>query len=383
MANGDESTPAVWDPTARNGAGGWVRRPDQSTHHLRTPPPGDGSPSAPGPAPAPGADQPNQGPPPVGRPYLPTSFDTPAVTAGPKPAAAPHPSAADAPTTAFPAPPANPTGPANPSGAPGYGYPQQPPHPGPLPGYGYPPPPEYGYPPLAPPGAGATRRGSRTPLLVLLVVVLAAVLGGGLTWALLGDSGGSGTVAGGPATSAPPTTAPPPPSDSGSPQPSVSADTESDSGDAQQQAKALDDLLTRNGGARRQVGNAVAAVESCSDTATMQDAARVFDQAAQQREQLISDLGELDLQAVDGGGAAARLLSTAWQQSADADRAYGRWADTVISSGCPDGSAPRTSDREQADAISGQATRSKQSFVSKWNPIANRYGLASRTGDGI
>jgi hypothetical protein len=156
-----------------------------------------------------------------------------------------------------------------------------------------------------------------------------------------------------------------------------------DPGAAAQQAKALNGLLDRNSGARRQVGNAVAAVESCTGTASMQSAAQVFQQAAQQREQLIGELGKLDLSAVDGGPAAARLLRDAWQQSADADHAYAAWAESVIRSGCPNGAAPRTADRNRADTVSAQATHSKQSFVLAWNPIANRYGLASRTGDGI
>ncbi|AXI77333.1 hypothetical protein C7M71_007645 [Peterkaempfera bronchialis] len=258
---------------------------------------------------------------------------------------------------------------------PGYGYPYPP-----APGYGYPPPPVPGPVPVA------ERRGGRTALLVVLVVLLAAGLGGGLVWALSG--GKPGTTATPPSTAAPggdATAAPPPPSEPDAPQSSGAA-SDSPSADqdaAGRQAKALDDLLTRNSGARQQVGNAVATVQSCPDSASMRSAAKVFEQAATQREQLIGELDSLDLGALDGGQDAAQLLRTAWQQSADADRAYGRWADAVIADGCPDGTAPRTSDREQGDAISGRASKSKQSFVIRWNPIANRYGLASRTGDGI
>ncbi|MFJ6214825.1 hypothetical protein ACIQGZ_16045 [Streptomyces sp. NPDC092296] len=482
MANDEESAPAVWDPTARGGAGGWVRRGDPRTHQLRKPP----APDAPD-----GPD--GAAPPPGGRPYLPTSFDTPALPdddqptallpptapppaddqqtallpptpAGPPPAAAdrpgppgpgldrqppaepptttyrpgppsaptqtpgygypqpgpyagPPPAAtyrpgppgpgqapgldrqppAEPPTTTYrPGPPSAPAGPPPaPTQTPGYGYPQPGPYAGPPPGYGYPqqsyggPPPGYGYPPPAEPEAGEPPRRSRTPLVVTVVVLVAAMLGGGLVWQLVGRPDDSGKAAAGPSATAPQ----PPPDPQSAPPQSPSPDDSTDAEDsaspsadpaaAEQQAKALDALLTSNAGARQQVGNAVATVESCPEAGALQNAAKVFPQAAAQREQLIGRLDRLDLSALDGGPDAAQLLRTAWQQSADADRAYAKWADSVVSGGCPDGSAPRTADRNRGDSISGQATRSKQSFVTAWNPIANRYGLASRTGDGI
>lgn len=355
----------------------------------------------PTPAPAP-APQPSPPPPSAPGPGYPTTSaaSAPAATPGyghPTPTSQPNPPHPTPPGYGHPtAPPpaATPGGYAYPQPQPpgGYAYPPQPPGYGP--GYGYPQPspshgapqPGYGYPPPAAPEP-SPRRGGRAALLVALVVVVAGGLGGGLVWALnIGGSGAADRTAGPTPGLSRSSGVQPPPSEGGDASPTPSAPASSPAADqaaARRQAKALDSLLDRNSGARRQVGNAVATVESCPDAASMQSAAQIFQQAAQQREQLIGELGTLDLSAVDGGAAAARLLRDAWQQSADADRAYGGWAQSVIRSGCPNGIAPRTADRDRADTISGQATRSKQSFVLTWNPIANRYGLAARTGDGI
>ncbi|MEU2629474.1 hypothetical protein ABZ641_20900, partial [Kitasatospora sp. NPDC007106] len=152
---------------------------------------------------------------------------------------------------------------------------------------------------------------------------------------------------------------------------------------AEGQAKALDGLLARGENAKAPIGSAVAKVTSCPDKSEIASAAQVFDDGATQRDQLVADLGKLDLGALPGGAEAAQTLKTAWQTSGDIDRAYAAWARTVASQGCSGSSAPNTADKKRANDLNPQATQSKKDFVAKWNAIAKTYGLTERTWDRI
>lgn len=115
MTEPEESTPAVWDPTARNGAGGWVRRRDPATAAMRHKPESAEPPQDPNPSPE--AQPPEAGT--VGDPRAASDLSPPPVPpplpaqAGP-PASGPR-DVGDEPTSVIPAVPAEPTEPAIPA----------------------------------------------------------------------------------------------------------------------------------------------------------------------------------------------------------------------------------------------------------------------------
>ncbi|MEV4559778.1 hypothetical protein AB0K51_22660 [Kitasatospora sp. NPDC049285] len=433
---------AVWDPTANNGAGGWVRRPitpDPASPSAQSPLPGPNPPQAPAAAPYPV--------PPAAPPR------TPAATPVRPPRTEPGPTG-PAPQQA---PPAAPPGPAPYAGAASQsggfpqaappppfggqqGYPDQPGY-GEQPGYGQQPgygnqqsfggqgfnaPPQPFSPQqpynAQPPGGGQPPFGQqppfgrqpnldpqpdfaaqpefdyeedprrrRTPVLVGAAVALLLVIGVGVVWAVQnsGDDPGQAKGAG---------TAPPPPASSGTPgdpqsapaasgSPSASASASASAGaagpNAAAQAKALDALLTKGENAKAPIGSAVAKVRSCPAKPEVESAAKVFDTGAEQRDQLITELAGLQTSDLPGGAEAVQTLKTAWQQSGDIDRAYATWARTVSTQGCTNGSAPTTADLNRANDLNPQATQSKKDFVAKWKPIADAYGLTARTWDRI
>lgn len=228
---------------------------------------------------------------------------------------------------------------------------------------------------------------------MLLGLALLLLLGIGTGLALQNDSGTAQAKAAPPSTSPQPSASAPASADAssttGSPStaasPSASASASGSAGpNAQVEAKALDDLLSRGESAKAPIGSAVAKVESCPAKADIESAAQTFDAGASQRDQLIADLGKLNLADLPGGADAAAGLKTAWQQSGDIDRAYAAWARTVSAQGCGGGrTAPNTPDKQHADDLNPQATQAKKDFVGKWNVIAGSYGLTARTWDRI
>jgi len=142
--------------------------------------------------------------------------------------------------------------------------------------------------------------------------------------------------------------------------------------DGRAQATQLDTLLAHSGSSRQSVIDAVDAVGSCTSLPASRSA--LLDAAAQ-RDDLVTRLDAMHFEGVPELQAAAPTLRTAWTASARADRAFAAWAQSAIDSGCP-GS---TAHYDQGAAISEEATAAKQSFVTTWNGVASRYGLASRS----
>ncbi|MCC9311058.1 hypothetical protein LN042_28990 [Kitasatospora sp. RB6PN24] len=447
-----EMTPAVWDPGANGGAGGWVRRPTAagaprpagSTPPGPTPP--GGAPASPMAAPPQAGAVGDQGPMLSARPYL--QADQPPSVPAPPPAPPTVPPTGYGQATPQPghgqATPQQPGYGQAPPMQPGYGYPPPraqahpptaplvPPPPGAPGGHGYPPgtpseaptallPPvaaghpvpagHSGYPPppQAPPGGGLDLPGRyeedpddedrparrRTPLLVGAGLVLLLAVGGGVVLATQHTGSGSPTVK----AAAPPTTGAAAPSASGAPasgppaagdspgagaSDSTSASASAGGPNAQSEAQALDALLTQGEAAKAPIGSAVAQVESCPAKADVDAAAQAFSSGADQRDKLVAQLGALNVADIPGGADAVQSLKSAWQTSADIDRAYAAWAQSVSASGCGgSGQAPDTADKQKADQLNPQATQEKKDFVAKWNALAGTYGLAGRTWDRI
>ncbi|WP_037604992.1 hypothetical protein [Streptacidiphilus rugosus] len=434
MSEQDNTAPAVWDPTARDGAGGWVRRGEPRTTPLRKTdePPGDAPeerttvlppvPAGPSGPPA-GPIPPQAGPEPVPteldqpvvRPFaaaagMPTAQPTPTVpnfatptgpaTAPPSPAAptaAPMPGYGPAGGSPY-APPGSPSTPPS-VGYPPTGYgPAAPPAQGPGPGAaptvpGYPPP--YrpggpGYPPQATaapsaaPSPAQPQERSNLPLLVTLVVVVAALLGVGAVWGLgLGRSpstpstGAAGAPTASTAGSAPAGPASPSAANSASASPS-----ETSTAGATSQAQAVDAVLSQSSSDRRQVASAASDASGCTNLSAAQSAFRT---AASDRQSLATKIGGLDVSQLPNGAAMMQSLAKAEQESASADNSFAAWAGTLISSGCTaPGPAPTNgSDYQAAIASSQQASTDKQNFVAQWNAIAGQYQLHQWTKDDI
>ncbi|MFD5463525.1 hypothetical protein ACFWIQ_11985 [Kitasatospora sp. NPDC127059] len=421
MTDQHNTAPAVWDPTARGGAGGWVRNPQR--------PDAESAPATP-PAPPTAGAVGDQGPPLGGRPYLSTApgFGPPPDMSAPEPEPAAGPGA---PTTALPRitppPGAPPTAAPFPSHAtpqergpqggplpgPGYVYPP-PPQAGPYPqgdpqaphprgGYGYPPPPPP-YPaqpaqpdyPTAHPGGRADDEdrpaNRKAPLLIGFAVLLVLAVGGGLLYATQGGgkndqaapapSAATATGSGNPQPAPAPTGTDAAPSGAATPSDSPSPSATTAGPNAKAQAQALDALLTEGGNARTQIGNAVAKVSSCPAKADIDSAVQVFDSGAKQRDGLLAKLAKLSVTDLPGGADAVNSLKSAWQLSADIDRAYASWGRAVATQGCS-GTAPSTADKKHADELNPQATQAKNDFLTKWKPIATTYGLTSPTSDRI
>ncbi|MFC5148340.1 hypothetical protein [Streptomyces aureoversilis] len=142
------------------------------------------------------------------------------------------------------------------------------------------------------------------------------------------------------------------------------------------QAAALDALLTKSAADREKVTDAVNAVESCASGAAVAAAGADLDAAAVRRDGLVGDLSRIAVDGIEGGRAAAQELRTAWRRSAEADRAFARWARDAA--GCSSGSVPHGSAYDRGVASSGLATQAKQEFLRRWAPIAGRYGLPVR-----
>ncbi|WP_380284904.1 hypothetical protein [Kitasatospora purpeofusca] len=430
MTDQQNTAPAVWDPTARGGAGGWVRGPQQPS--VPTAPATPATPPAPPrpqqfPAGPPADDAPTafipQPVPP--QPAAPGSLPPRTAPAFPQaaPGADPSYGAPHNPPQqpAFPPPPQQGYGGQAPYGPPGHsrpgydqpgygqpghsqpGYEQAPPygHPG-NPGHaGHP---QYDYPTgyAEPENEDEGAPGSkRAPLLIAFALLFVLALGGGVLWAVR-DKGSSTDEAGpaAPSTAATgsanasgnPPPAPAPNGSAGAPTPGASDSTAAGATpgptdaaggpNAQSQAKALDELLGQGELAKSPIGNAVAKVNSCPAKPEIDTAAQTFDNGAKQRDQLLTKLATLSVTDLPGGADAVQSLKSAWQLSADIDRAYASWARTVATQGCS-GSAPNTADKKRADELNPQATQAKKDFVTKWKAIADQFGLTARTQDRI
>ncbi|MFI9275202.1 hypothetical protein ACIGXM_31490 [Kitasatospora sp. NPDC052896] len=328
-----EPIPAVWDPTAAGGAGGWVRparpgagtaaEPEQSTARRPSPP---AAPPLP-PPPVPGHR--------------------------PMPAAPPAPEYHPAPPASVPPPPA--TAPAPPARPPGD-------TPGPRPG------------------------SRRNPLLIGAGLLLAVGVGAGGVLALQHGSGTAGSARP-PLNAAPPPTVASPPATTGAtsggagttPSPSAVPSGGAPGPNAQAEAQALNDLLT-GAAPPTSISNTVAQVASCPAKPIIDGDVQVFTSDVTRLAPLLGKLSKLDLNDLPGGAAAAQYLSTAWQQAGDADTSYASWARSV--SGCS-GMAPTTTDKQNADTSSELATQNKQQFVTWWGQLAPTYGLQSPSTDRI
>ncbi|MEU7056800.1 hypothetical protein [Streptomyces sp. NPDC046197] len=143
-------------------------------------------------------------------------------------------------------------------------------------------------------------------------------------------------------------------------------------GTREEQAAALNTLLSENAGRRSGVADAVQSMMRCSG---LDQARQVFSDAADARTSLLDKLDELSTDQLPGG--LVSELRSAWQSSKEADQAYARVVDEVSGS-CSSGSVAGASAWQDASTASNQATAAKQDFVAVWNPLAQEFGLGTR-----
>ena len=198
--------------------------------------------------------------------------------------------------------------------------------------------------------------------LIALVGVGIAVLGIG-AGALMAGSGDESTPSGDKPVAA-----------SGAPEESASASADP----AREQAVALDKLLADSGDSRNSVIKAVADIKSCSN---LGQAATDLRDAAKQRNDLVTRLGELSVDQLPDHEALTTSLTKAWKASAAADNHYAAWADQVAAKKgqlCKKGQARSTGQTQAGNRASGTASEQKKSAAQLWNSIAREYGLTER-----
>ncbi|MFF9406495.1 hypothetical protein ACF1B0_13370 [Streptomyces anandii] len=212
-------------------------------------------------------------------------------------------------------------------------------------------------------GSRGGRRGSRVPLIAAVGVGI-VVLGVG-AGALLGGGGGGDGQSGDKNKNVSATA------------PATDGATASAAADpARQQAVQLDKLLADSGSSRASVIKAVADVKNCDN---LGEAASNLRDAAKQRNDLVTRLGQLSVDKLPDNAALTAALNSAWKASAEADRHYAAWAGQVGGKkGCKKGHARTTGETQAGNRESGVASAQKVKAARLWNAIAQKYGLTQR-----
>ncbi|GAB2936051.1 hypothetical protein [Streptomyces heilongjiangensis] len=146
---------------------------------------------------------------------------------------------------------------------------------------------------------------------------------------------------------------------------------------AKEQAVALDKLLADSGDSRNSVIKAVGNIRSCTN---LGQAATDLRDAAKQRNDLVTKLGELSVDKLPDNAALTTALTKAWQASASADNHYAAWADQVAGKKklCKRGQARSTGETQAGNQASSTASAEKAKAAQLWNGIAGKYGLTQR-----
>jgi hypothetical protein len=140
------------------------------------------------------------------------------------------------------------------------------------------------------------------------------------------------------------------------------------------QASTIAGYLTSSRQTRPSVGAAISSIRGC---ANIPSSVTALQKAADVRTGIVTDLASADVSALpDGATAAVADLRRAMRASADADRHYAAWGQTVA--GCH-GQAPHNAALHSGTA----ADTFKQRFADEWNPIAAMYGLAKQNANTI
>lgn len=145
------------------------------------------------------------------------------------------------------------------------------------------------------------------------------------------------------------------------------------------QAQALSDLIGEAGKGRQTVVNAVTWVGNCEK---LPEAQQALNDAAVQRDQLVTRLAALKTDQLTSGAQLSEQLKLAWEASAKADREYALWATDALA-GCDKATTKDNAHNKLANAASGQATTAKKQASALWNAIATQTGLPTKTNTDL
>jgi hypothetical protein len=139
---------------------------------------------------------------------------------------------------------------------------------------------------------------------------------------------------------------------------------------------ALGSYLAQSASVRPIVQPAIDRVQSCSGSPSSGEA--TLQQAITTRQHILAGLQSLSPSSLPNGAQLIGALTTAMQNSINADQDYQNWMADFASSGNPCGSDPN----QDPNYVVGQnasteATTAKNAFVGTWNPMASRYGQKS------
>jgi hypothetical protein len=140
-------------------------------------------------------------------------------------------------------------------------------------------------------------------------------------------------------------------------------------------------LIQQSSNARIQVVSTVAAIEKCP--ADPQSAAVSLAAAVTTRQQVVSQLAAQPVDALPNGVALRAAMTTALNDSVDADHHFEAWLAGITAAGGCSGQAPHDTNWQAAEASSNAATGAKQTFATLWNPVAATYSLPKVTSATI
>ncbi len=128
----------------------------------------------------------------------------------------------------------------------------------------------------------------------------------------------------------------------------------------------------------------IGAVEKTKNCTDLDKAVADLKGAAQQRRDLVTRLKDLSVDKLPDHARLTASLTKAWQASASADDHYAAWAAQAKSKKvCKHGKARTTTQTQQANAQSGEATDAKKQASKLWNTIAAKYGLTKRASTAL
>ena len=140
--------------------------------------------------------------------------------------------------------------------------------------------------------------------------------------------------------------------------------------------------LARSAAVRPTVQAAIDNVQNCSESPSSGEAA--LQQAITTRQALLQGLATLDVSGLPNGAQLVSTLTTAMQNSLNADNDYHAWMADLVNAGSACGSnASQDSNYVAGGTASSAATTSKTNFLAIWNPMAPRYGQQTYSATGF
>jgi serine/threonine protein kinase len=144
----------------------------------------------------------------------------------------------------------------------------------------------------------------------------------------------------------------------------------------------LASYLRQSAAVRPTVQAAINNVQNCSESPSHAEA--TVQQAITTRQGILQGLQTLSVSGLPNGTQLVSALTTAMQDSLNADNDYHAWMADLVSSGNTCGSNPnQDSNYVNGGTASSDATTSKNAFLSLWNPMAPTYGQQTYTATGF